>query len=134
VYRPDVEAGYGEVRRTWKDGDTIEIDFPMPVRLVHADEQVDADRGRVAIERGPVVYAAEEADLGADPDALSISTDAPLRAEWRADLLGGVQTVHGNARLGDTITEFTAVPYATWSNRGGGAMRVWFRRAQDTGF
>src|SRR5262249_28865072 len=57
-----LDKGYVALNRTWKAGDTIELNMPMPIRRVAANEQVASDRGRVAIERGPIVYAAEFAD------------------------------------------------------------------------
>ena len=84
--------------RTWKKGDTIELVMPMPMRRVVANDQVAADRGRVAIERGPIVYAAEWVD---NPDGkvrnLMLPDNAKLTAEYRPDLLNGVEVVKGKA-------------------------------------
>ena len=93
-----LDKGYVAIARTWQAGDTIELDLPMPVRRVVANEQVAADRGRVALQRGPIVYAAEWPD---NPNGkvrnIVLPDGAPLTSEFRADLLNGVQVVKGTA-------------------------------------
>ena len=116
-----VDKGYASVTRTWKSGDSIELSLPMPVRRVMANDQVEADRGRVALERGPIVYAIEQAD---NPNSHVRSIRLPdqerLTAEFRPGLLNGVTVVKGK--------EFTAIPYYAWANRGRGEMIVWMPR------
>jgi DUF1680 family protein len=94
----------------------------MPPRLTEADPHVDAVRGCVAVERGPLVYCVEQVDQPAGPlvDDLVI-TASTLTDEWREDLLGGVVAVHLQTRAGAAL----AVPYCLWANRGPGAMRIW---------
>ena len=121
--------------RTWKTGDTIELSLPMPVRRVVANDHVTADRGRVALQRGPIVYAAEWAD---NPDGkvrnLVLPDSAVLTAEFRPGLLKGVEVIQGKAialdkdQQGATTKKeqpFTAIPYYAWANRGRGEMIVW---------
>jgi hypothetical protein len=122
--------GYAPVRVVWKDGDTVELDLPMPVKRVKADPKVTANVGRVAIQRGPVVYAVEAADNGGRVSNLSLPPGGELTAEYRADLLGGVTVVKGKALArgegSDTKpVEFTAVPYYAWDHRAAGEMAVW---------
>jgi uncharacterized protein len=145
-----VTAGsYASIRRTWTAGDAVELELPLDVRLTAADERIDAVRDCVAIERGPLVYAVEQADqpTGVVVDDLRIDTSAPASAEHRSDLLGGVTVVslqgaaskHATAQwpylpadAGSSSTgpgvEVTAVPYFAWANRGIGPMRVWLPR------
>ena len=93
-----VEKGYVDLTRTWRPGDTIELTMPMPVRRLVAHNLVEADRSRVAIQRGPVVYAAEWAD---NPNGkvrnLVLPATAKLTAEHRPALLGGVTVIQGRA-------------------------------------
>jgi hypothetical protein len=149
VAEPAVRDGWLRIRRTWRPGDTVVLDLPMDPRLTAADPRVDAVRGCVAIERGPLVHCLEQTDhpSGGLDDVL-LDTSAPLTAEYRADLLGGATVVrasgrrtvtsragdggwwpYGAAGAADTTTgdpiELTAVPYHLWANRADGSMRVW---------
>jgi DUF1680 family protein len=116
-------GGYLTVRRAWRAGDRVTLDLPMPVRLTSGNPRVDAQRGQVAIERGPLVYCLEACDHP-DVELLDVRIDAAapaLEASWNQDLLGGVMTV---TAMGQP-TSLTAVPYYAWANRQPGAMRVW---------
>ena len=132
------DKGYVRVNRTWKAGDTLDLVLPMPVRRVVAHADVNADRDRVALQRGPIVYAAEWPDNpGGRVRNIVMPQAASLTSEFRADLLKGVQVIKGSA-VGlafdeqGTITKkdqpFVAIPYATWANRGPGEMAVWIAR------
>jgi hypothetical protein len=130
-----IEKGYVSLRRNWKKGDVIALTLPMPVRRIVANDQVAADRGRVALQRGPVVYCAEWPD---NPDGhvrnLLLPDSAKLLAEFRPDLLGGVTLIKSRSLAlsfdaeGKTLQKeqaFTAIPYYAWANRGRGEMTVW---------
>ncbi len=119
----DLRDGYARVRRDWKAGDTVTLTLPMPVRRVVANEAVAEDRGRVALQRGPLVYAAEGIDNGDRVFDLVLLDGAALAAAYRADLLGGVVAITGSA-----ARPFRAVPYYAWANRGPGQMLVWLPR------
>ncbi len=110
----------------------------MPVRRVVSHEKVEANAGRVALERGPVVYCAEGTDNADQVFNLVLPDDAPLEARSRPDLLGGVTVIEGRA-LGlypsedgrSVVTreqDFVAVPYYAWAHRGQGEMAVWLPR------
>ena len=130
-----IDKGYVALTRTWKSGDTIELNLPMPVRRVAANQQVAADQGRVALERGPIVYAAEWVD---NPHGkvrnLMLPDAARLTAEFKPELLKGVEVLKGKAvalsfdargQVVKTEQDFTAIPYYAWANRGRGQMIVW---------
>lgn len=122
--------GFVSLQRSWKPGDTVELELPMPIRRVYADPRVAADVGRVALQRGPLVYCVEAVDHGGRVGQLVLPPDAPLAAEHRADLLGGVTVITGQAqaRRDDGRMEsvaLTAVPYYAWNHRGAGEMAVW---------
>jgi hypothetical protein len=129
------EKGFARLTREWKDGDTIELNLPMPVRRVAANKAVQADRGRVALQRGPIVYCLESPDNpGRHVRSLMLADDAPLTASFAADLLNGVEVVRGSAflvtrdaygELTKTAEDFEAIPYYAWANRGRSEMEVW---------
>jgi DUF1680 family protein len=128
------------------EADVIDLQLPLATRVVGADPRIDAVRGCVAVERGPLVYAVEQADQRANVDDLHLLPEAPIAANHRDDLLDGVTvlTTRGKAgtghrdgwsftpSAGDSIgdeVEVVAVPYYAWANREIGAMRVWLPRA-----
>jgi uncharacterized protein len=130
-----LDKGYAVIDRVWRPGSTIELNLPMPVRRVIANDQVAADRGRVALERGPILYALEAPD---NPDGkvrnLVLSRDSKLTAEFKPAVLKGVEVIEGSATAlsydehGNVLKKqqpFTAIPYYAWANRGRGQMIVW---------
>lgn len=121
--RLKTKNGYVSLKRRWKQGDTVDIDLPMPVRRVLAHDAVEADRGRVAVERGPLVYTAEWADNGGRAHNLILPDTAELRTEVRADLLNGVTVITGQ--------DLILIPYYAWAHRGQGEMAVWLARIPD---
>jgi DUF1680 family protein len=122
-----VERGYASIARAWQAGDTVDLTLPMEVRSVAANDAVEADRGRIALQRGPVVFAAESVDNGDRVREFRLPADDRPSASWRPDLLGGVTVLEGSALLDGEPKAFTAVPYYTWANRGLSQMAVWFR-------
>lgn len=123
------DRGYLIVDRKWSQGDVIVLELDMPVEIVRAREEVEANRGRLAIQRGPVVYCAEQAD---NPDltydAFTLSAREPLNIHYRPDLLGGVAVLTGRAGEGQPCR---LIPYYAWNNREAGFMQVWIREADD---
>lgn len=113
----NIEVGYISMNREWKSGDEIEISFPMQVRKIKADDRVVDDRGKVALEYGPIVYAFEEVDNKSNFQDLSVAANSDFNIEKEQDLLQGVNTVN--------FQGFKGVPYYAWSNRGIGEMKVW---------
>src|SRR5262245_18722476 len=137
---PD-ESGYVTLDRRWTNGDAIEIEFPMAVRRVVADRRVAENRGRTAVERGPIVYCAEwpDAEGGGVIDALFDVTRVSPAVD--RSLFGGVTTLRAGARpMADPSARprpVTLLPYHLWANRGAGEMAVWLSTAEyavgDTG-
>jgi len=134
-----LERGFAVIAREWAAGDTVDLHLPMPVRRVVAHEAVTADEGRVAIERGPLVYTAEFVDNGGRVTNLVLDDQAPLAAEWRPGLLNGVEVVTGTGtavsmRGGSPVSRtvpLTLIPYYGWAHRGKGEMEVWLARRAD---
>jgi len=130
--KPD--RGFVSIHRTWRVGDEVRLELPMPVERVYAQHKVKANVGRVALQRGPIVYCLEGADNGGQVRNLVLPKDAPLTASFEKDLLRGVEVVRGEAlavtrgadgNLATRKTKFQAVPYSTWDNRKPGQMVVW---------
>jgi DUF1680 family protein len=122
--------GYITVDRVWRTGDSITIDFPMDARKVVADTRVKDDRGRVAIERGPIVYCAEWPDCeGGRALDLLLDPRAELVPVAEPSLGGGVTVINTSARRltnpRGSATPLRLVPYYLWANRGPGQMSVW---------
>jgi DUF1680 family protein len=149
-----VPAGaYARLTRTWNVGDVVELRLPLRVRVIEAHPRIDAVRGCVALERGPLVYTVEQADQpdGVAVDDLHLVVGADLSASHDPDLLDGITVLTTTGRVGSgdvtnpwpyaqaTSTGTTAavgeevpvvaLPYYAWANRGVGAMRVWLPRA-----
>ena len=120
-----LEKGYIRLSRKWKSDDVIDLNLPMPVRRVKAHDRVKAAAGRIALQRGPVVYCLEAQDNGGTVLDLSIPSDSEITAEHRADLLGGVTVLKGKALRNGSPVTFTAIPYFAWDNRKAGEMTIW---------
>ena len=119
--------GYVRIGRRWKPGDVVELTIPMPIRRVYTHPDVEADAGRVALQRGPIVYCFEAVDNGGRAGNVILPPDAQLTAEHRPEMLGGVTVIKGVAHDGRKIL---AVPYYAWDNRAGGEMAVWLPQAE----
>ncbi len=126
--------GYFSISRQWRPGDELELDLPMPVRRVLCHENVEPNRGRVAVERGPLVYCIEGADHGGKVMNLYLPDDAKLTAERQPNLLGGVTVLTGMARavergvdgkVNGRAVELKMIPYYAWCHRGANEMQVW---------
>jgi uncharacterized protein len=118
-----IRNGYVSIRRMWTKGDVVTLRLPMPVRRVAAHAGVKDDAGKVALQRGPLVYAFEGVDNGGKVSDLAVPAGAALKSEVRPDLLGGVDVITGTA-----ARPFVAVPYYAWGNRGQGEMAVWVKK------
>ena len=141
----DAPAGFHESRRTWKSGDTIDLDLPMPVRLVEAHPLVEEARNHVAVMRGPIVYCVEGVDLPAGVRVLDVLLPRdPQLQPRRMRELGGVVALEGRgvavaprhwddqlyrdfdprAAEGKAF-HLVLIPYFAWDNRGASEMSVW---------
>jgi DUF1680 family protein len=141
------DNGYLAIRRPWQSGDVVDYILEMPVRPVFANPAVRHLEGRVAIQRGPVVYCLEGVDNGGIIlDCISLDPQDIVHNftnEFRPDLLGGVTVIRGHGTVIDPAgwqgdlyrsetpveveVKITAIPYCVWDNREPGEMRIWFR-------
>jgi len=135
-----LDRGYVSLNRDWKKGDVIELILPMPVRRIAANPSVGADTGRIALQRGPIVYCAEWPD---NPNGfvrnLVLPDSSKLAAEFKPDLLKGVTVIKSKAlalasdeqgKIVKNEQDFTAIPYYSWANRGRGQMMVWIPNSE----
>lgn len=135
-----VQRGYAVLKREWKPGDKVMFQLPLQIERVQANPEVKMDSGRLALQRGPIVYCIEGADNGPSVRSMAVSGTSRLETEYRADLLGGVTVINGTAEVRDDTTwigelyrsadspmavPFTAIPYYAWDNREPGPMVVW---------
>jgi DUF1680 family protein len=116
----ELDKGFAVLHRRWEAGDRITLDLPMPVRRVLAHEKVAADQGRVALERGPLVYCVEWPDNPGGVFDLTVSDETEFQVEERPELLGRIVIIRGE--------KFAAIPYYAWAHRGPGEMAVWLKR------
>jgi DUF1680 family protein len=134
------EKGYVKLKRKWRSGDLIELYLPMPIRKVVANDMVKEDAGKVALQRGPVVFCAEGVDNGGKVLNLILPDGARITHWFRPDLLGGVAIITAKAQAVDfgpagksaakREQDMMAVPYFTWANRGPNEMAVWLPRTE----
>ena len=130
----ELDKGYFTITRSWKKGDKVSLHLDMEPRVVTAREEVEADRGRIAVERGPIVYCAEAAD-NSFPVRSVLMSPVPAMTVSHGDVLGYpvekistvAQTLHydqmGRLRVDDV--KLTMIPYYAWCHRGAGEMAVW---------
>ncbi len=122
--------GYVSLQRTWRQGDVVDVVFPMGVRKVVANAKVIDNRGRMAIERGPIVYCTEGPDFaGGKVLTALVAPEVDLKPSLDPGLLGGtvvLQTVAANVNAPENIAApIRLIPYHLWANRGVNEMAVW---------
>lgn len=125
----NLKNGFAVIERRWSQGDVVELNLPMQVRRVVANENVKDDRNKVALTRGPLVYCAEGVDNGGKVLDLIVPDKSEFQAEYKSDLLNGVTVIKGKAvnKSGEQ-RELTSIPYYAWAHRGNGEMAVWLPR------
>ncbi|MHC4991139.1 MAG: glycoside hydrolase family 127 protein, partial [Planctomycetota bacterium] len=138
---PELVRGYVRLAKHWKRGDTITLELDMPVRLVRSHEKVSENRGRLALERGPIVYCLESIDNGGHVRNVWMPEDGSFVTEHRSDLLGGVTVIKGKAFAMHRDTadgpghatpiDLMAVPYYAWDHREPSEMTVWIPTAAE---
>jgi DUF1680 family protein len=131
-----LQNGYAVLSRKWRKHDVVDVSLPMEVRRVHANLLVKDDQGKVALQRGPVMYCAEWADNNGKASNIVVPATAQFAASYQPNLLNGVETltatvpvvlVDANATsVSTTSRTLVAIPYYAWANRGKGEMTVWF--------
>ena len=134
VVASTIEKGYFSINRAWKKGDKVEVHFDMEARTVKANPAVEADRGKIAVERGPIVYCAEWPDNDFNIFSIILNKKPVFKVESKKDLLYGINTIQTDAQslsydaLGKLVTKevkLNMIPYYAWAHRGSGDMAVW---------
>ena len=145
-FSPHAANGYTEIRRSWSNGDTIDLTLPMDIQRLEANPRVVYDRGKTALRRGPLIYCLEQADQEAPVEQIILPLGAQLEGQYTPELLGGITLIKGQGLLRplddwkDVLYQpvhpattkpvpITAVPYCIWGNRGLGKMAVWLNTA-----
>lgn len=132
--KSELDNGYISIARRWKKGDVIEMHFDMLPRLVKANRKVTDDRGRVVVERGPLVYCAEWADNKFNVHTVLLNQHPQFRVVEKPELLNGINQITTEAqalsydKAGKLVTKdvvLTLIPYYAWAHRGEGEMDVW---------
>ena len=119
----NIQNGYITLKRKWESGDKIQLILPMPIRRVIAHPKATADKGLVAIERGPIVYCAEHKDNPYSISKLKLPDTAKLTPTYEKDFFSGVVTI-----TSDTNPKLKLIPCYLNANRDQGWMRVWIPR------
>jgi hypothetical protein len=132
----DVENGYAVLNKIWKKADVVEVLLPMEVRRVTASAKVKDDAGKIALQRGPVMYCAEWVDNNGRAANIVLPANTVFTTEHHSDLLNGVTILKAEAtvvvtdakeaKVNTVNQQFTAIPYYAWANRGKGEMMLWF--------
>jgi len=134
VVESNIEKGYFIIPRTWKKGDVVEVHFDMEVRTVKANQLVEADRGKISVERGPLVYCAEWPDNDFSIQSVIMNNKPVFKVEKKSDLLYGIDMIQTDAQVlnyddkGKLIAKdvkLNLIPYYAWAHRGSGDMAVW---------
>lgn len=134
-----IEKGYACIERNWKKGDRVVLHMQMQPRVIIAHKLVEADKGKVCVERGPLVYCAEFADNDFDVSNVLLNKVPNFSLEQSAEL-GGVKKLVTDAQVLKTTTEgklevedvkVKLIPYYAWNHRGKGYMCVWMRKLFD---
>ena len=129
-----LEKGYFSISRKWKKGDVVRIHFDMQPRIVKANDKVEADRGRIAVERGPLVYCAETADNQYDIFRFVMPKQPQFTVNDAPQLLNGIKTISVEGTYlktddqGSVLSksaQLKLIPYYAWNHRGVGKMLVW---------
>lgn len=133
--RYSVEKGYAVLNKLWKKGDLVEVKLPMDVKRIVAHKNLKDDLGKVALQRGPLIYCAEWPDNGGKVSNLLLPDDVVVTPEYRPEMLNGITVlkadvpaiqIHDGSRVSTTTQPFVAIPYYAWAHRGKGEMMIWF--------
>jgi DUF1680 family protein len=120
----EIIEGYCVIEREWTKGDAIQLHFPMKVQMVMSNENIEANRGKVAIQKGPLVFCAEQIDYqDSGLEAISIQPQTEFMVLDAISTSERIPKITWKAGIDEEV--FSAIPYYHWANRGPGEMRVW---------
>jgi len=137
-----LHQGYAVIKRNWKKNDVVKVMLPMEIRKVKSDTLIKDNIGKIALQRGPLMYCAEWKDNQGSTSNIIFTSASKLNARFDSSLLNGVTVLTSNTPVvhlgknGDEIKTinrpFTAIPYYSWANRGKGEMSVWLPEKSRT--
>ena len=129
IINPEVTNGFAVIDREWKKGDIVQLNIPMPIKIIKANPNIKYDKNKIAFERGPIVYCAEEIDNKVKTQLIYIPEKAELKPVNKKGAFGNIIALQGKAHTfvdgSDKEIQFTAIPYYAWNHRGIGSMCVW---------
>ena len=136
IVNAQIDHGYAVLNRTWKNKDVVELSLPMPVQKVMATDSVKEDIGKMAMQRGPLLYCAEWVDNNNRTGNLIVPENASFTTSLQPGLLNGVVTLQADAQRVEVAPDgleitthkdhIVVIPYYAWANRGKGEMNIWF--------
>ena len=129
-----IQNGYAVINNTWKKNDVVEVDLPMEIRKVVANDSVKDDINKVALQRGPIMYCAEWIDNNGKTSNIIVPNETVFTSEFKTNVLNGIEelkaevpvVVINNENISTERKTLTAIPYYSWANRGKGEMIMWF--------
>jgi len=129
-----LQNGYAVIQRAWKKNDVVEVSLPMEVKRVVANKNAKDDAGKVALQRGPLMYCAEWADNNGRAANIVLPANTVFTTEYNPTLLNGIMMLKSEAtavvvdqdKVSTVRQPFVAIPYYAWANRGPGEMMLWF--------
>jgi uncharacterized protein len=140
-----LKNGYAEIKRKWENGDKVELILPMLIEKIESNPEIFNNTGRIALQRGPIVYCIEQVDNGKNLNEIILSKKSKLLLKYDHKLLGGLPVIEGNGFRRDEAdwknklyradssrllpVNIKAIPYAFWANRKAGEMLVWIRQS-----
>ena len=131
-----MKNGYAVLNKAWKKGDVVAVNLPMEVRRVVANAKVKDDIGKIALQRGPLMYCAEWPDNNGKAANIIVYANASFTTSYKPGMLNGIEILQSDVpvvnidaaanSISTSTQTFTAIPYYAWANRGKGEMTVWF--------
>jgi hypothetical protein len=132
-----VDKGYAVIAKNWRKGDVVEMTLPMEVKKIVANKNIKGNEGRIALQRGPLIYCAESTDNNQKVSNLILPENASFSIQFVPDILNGVTTLKSNDATAIVLKDngykvstvkqpFVAIPYYAWAHRGKGEMMIWF--------
>ncbi|RNL55736.1 glycoside hydrolase family 127 protein [Pedobacter jejuensis] len=130
-----MEKGYVIIDRKWQKGDKVEFILPMQVKKIIANEQLVDDKGKISLQRGPLMFCGESIDNDGVIASIKIPSNAKFTANFSPDILNGIiklktPAINSLSSVAQKNVELTVIPYYAWANRGKGEMSVWFAEAK----
>jgi len=125
----EIKKGFAVIKRDWKKGDIVQLDIPMTIKKIKSNPKIKYNKNKIAFERGPIIYCAEEIDNKVKTQLIYIPEKTELESIEKKEKFGKIIALTGKAHAfvqsDDKEIEFTAIPYYAWQNRGIGSMSVW---------